>query len=147
MAKAGLRKVTKTVRGKKGTVRRSYWVKAQSGGASRKQGLFNPGSAAFKRNSGLASANTGARVGLMTGLLGVHRLPNELQGGVGAAAQFTSQMLAHHQRRQYGARGKSIFGKIGHGIATEAGRIGGTIAGAALHEGARAIVRRVRRRG
>lgn len=36
--RAGLKKVTKTVRGKKGTVRRSYWVKAQ--GAASKVGGF-----------------------------------------------------------------------------------------------------------
>jgi len=32
--KSGLRKVTKTVRGKKGSVRRSYWVKAKEGALS-----------------------------------------------------------------------------------------------------------------
>jgi ElaB/YqjD/DUF883 family membrane-anchored ribosome-binding protein len=36
--RTGLKKVVKTVRGKKGTVKRSYWVKAQ--GAASKAGGF-----------------------------------------------------------------------------------------------------------
>lgn len=40
--RAGLKKITKTVRGKKGVVRRSYWVRGKTavGGAVRKVGNF-----------------------------------------------------------------------------------------------------------
>lgn len=140
MAKAGLRKVTKTVRGKHGSVRRSYWMKSQ-GGASHAKGLLDPGKAAYQRGSGRASASTGARLGLMTGLLGTHRL----KGGAFASSIF-AQGLAHSQRRQYGARGRSVIGKIGHGIATEIGHTAGHLAGAVGHEVLRSGVKRIFRR-
>jgi hypothetical protein len=140
MSKAGLRKVTKTVRGKKGTVRRSYWVKSADNNQRRKS-VFSPGESAYRKNSGLASANTGARVGLIAGLLGAHRIPGSpIVSGVGA------QVLAHRQRKQYGQRGKSIFGKLGHGIATELGHTTGHFVGSALHEVGREGVRRFFRR-
>lgn len=140
MAKAGLRKVTKTVRGKHGSVRRSYWMKSQ-GGASHIKGLLNPGAAAYKKSSGRASASAGARVGLMTGLLGAHRI----RGGI-LASEIGAQALAHGQRKQYGQRGRSIFGKLGHGIATEVGHAVGQLAGATVHEGVRHVIRRARGR-
>jgi DNA-binding protein HU-beta len=37
MARSGLKKVVKTVKGKKGTVRRSYWVKAQGAAGKAKK--------------------------------------------------------------------------------------------------------------
>jgi len=140
MSKAGLRKVTKTVRGKKGTVRRAYWVRSASGDRHAKS-IFSPGESAYKKNSGLASANTGARVGLMAGLLGAHRIPGSpIVSGVGA------QVLAHRARKQYGQRGKSIFGKLGHGVATELGHSTGHFVGSVIHEAGREGIRRLFRR-
>ncbi len=56
--KAGLRKVTKTVRGKKGSIRRSYWVKSQS--VAKAKGSFaamnHPGPQSGSDHSWLALA-------------------------------------------------------------------------------------------
>lgn len=41
--RAGLKKVVKTVRGKKGTVRRSYWVKSNPKAAGNRAGAAKPG--------------------------------------------------------------------------------------------------------
>jgi hypothetical protein len=41
MSRSGLKKVSKTVRGRKGSVRRSYWVKAQEGAKSVGQKIWH----------------------------------------------------------------------------------------------------------
>lgn len=61
-SKAGLKKVTKTVRGKKGAVRRSYWVKAKD--AVKSAGGF------LNRNKGKIALGAAAAIG--TGLA-IHR--------------------------------------------------------------------------
>lgn len=61
-SKAGLKKVTKTVRGKKGVVRRSYWVKAKD--AVKSVGGF------LNRNKGKIALGAAAAIG--TGLA-IHR--------------------------------------------------------------------------
>lgn len=61
-SKAGLKKVTKTVRGKKGAVRRSYWVKAKD--AAKSAGSF------LNRNKGKIALGAAAAIG--TGLA-IHR--------------------------------------------------------------------------
>lgn len=71
--RAGLKKVTKSVHGKKGTVRRSYWVKAKEGaksvggkvaGAARSAGNFlNKHKGKIAAGVGLAAAGYGAYKG------------------------------------------------------------------------------------
>ncbi len=123
-SRAGLRKVTKTVRGKKGTVRRSYWTKSKA--------LMNPGAKAYKKNSSLASASMGARVGLVSGLLGAHRLRGgSLGSNVGA------HLAARSQRRQFGVTGKGVWQKAKHFVATDVGHGVGHVAGVVAHEGIR----------
>lgn len=54
MARSGLKKVVKTVKGKKGRVRRAYWVKAQ--GNQPKQGFMQRHSGAIKGVIGTTAA-------------------------------------------------------------------------------------------
>lgn len=71
--RAGLKKVTKSVHGKKGTVRRSYWIKAKEGaksvggkvaGAARSAGNFlNKHKGKIAAGVGLAAAGYGAYKG------------------------------------------------------------------------------------
>ena len=133
---AGLKKVVKTVKGKKGVVKRSYWVRAKEAvsGLAKRQGRAN--AAAYKKSSTMGSAKTGLHVGLVGGLLGAHRT------GYGVdATHVGSQMLAAGTRRATGTQGKTIGKKIKHGLATYAGTTGGMILGGMAHEMARGIGR------
>lgn len=125
-SKAGLKKVTKTVRGKKGNVKRSYWVRA---------GERNM--AAFRKGPKMASAKMGAKIGLVSGLLGAHRVRGaSLAGAIGAHS------LAMHMRKKTGTQGRTFGGKLKNALATDVGHGLGHWAGAMAHEGIRAIAGR-----
>lgn len=129
---AGLKKVVKSVKGKKGVVKRSYWVKAKEAvsGMAKRQGQRN--AAAYKKSSTMGSAKTGLRVGLVGGLLGSHRSVAASRG-----VTIGAQMLAAGTRRATGTQGKTIGKKLKHGIATHAGRIVGGLVGGMAHEAVR----------
>lgn len=55
MSRSGLKKVTKTVRGKHGSVRRSYWVKAQ-------EGAKNVGQKIWRNKGKIATGFAGAAI-------------------------------------------------------------------------------------
>lgn len=144
---AGLKKVVKSVKGKKGVVKRSYWVKAKEAvkGAGRaikakanevsaSQGRKN--AARYKRGSIGASAGTGARIGMLAGLMGAHRTRHGVN-----AAHVGSQLVAAGTRRATGTQGKSIGKKILHGLGTYAGTTGGMLLGGMAHELGRAGIR------
>lgn len=100
-SKAGLRKITKSVRGKKGTVRRSYWVADQKTASGRLQ-----------KGLGILGSAAGARVGSKIGAVG---------GGLGgtvAGGYFAAK------RRQ---GGEEAFRTVATGMGL--GIIGGHVAG------------------
>jgi len=99
MAKAGLRKVTKTVRTKKGTVKRSYWVKAQG-----------PQPKATLRSADASSGKAASRGRIIGGLLG-----SALGGTVGVlgGAAFGTGVAHHSMLGQFtnADRAKDAFGR------------------------------------
>lgn len=127
MAKAGLRKVTKTVRGKRGTVRRSYWVKSSNNSDKLRTSL-----------------KSGFQVGLASNLMGLHRTAGRPSGElVHYATQAGATGLA--ALRAHKARGGKPMGfgrALAHAASATAGLVGGRIAGIAAHEGARYALRR-----
>jgi len=104
----GLKKVTKTVKGKKGTIRRSYWVKANQ--AARKGDPVGPKKPGFLRRNagkivgGIALAGAAA--------YGAHKLAKGLNGraalqlGTGAPAKSSPsaarQQAERHVREAWG---------------------------------------------
>jgi len=120
-SKAGLKKVTKTVRGKKGVTKRSYWVKQ---GERNKQ--------AFQKGPKMASAKMGAKIGFASGLLGAHRV----MGG-SMASWAGAHGLARHMRKQTKTSGRTLGGKVKNFLATDFGHGAGHMVGAMAHEGIR----------
>ena len=125
-SKAGLKKVTKTVRGKKGNVRRSYWVKA---------GERNL--ASFRKGPKMASAKMGAKFGFVSGLVGAHRVPEAALISWGLA-----QTTAAHMRKKAGHHGNSFGSHVKNYLATEVGHSAGHAAGSLAHEGIRRVLGR-----
>lgn len=76
MAKTGLRKITKTVRGKKGSVRRSYWVSAKQPKLGALHMLRTHGVGTVKR--GLAAGAIHQTVRYGAGISGVRRGPHAI---------------------------------------------------------------------
>lgn len=102
MARAGLKKVLKTVRGKRGTTRRAYWVKSAA-----------PTHAKLKR------ADAGVSLGHSAGYLGS-------QLGAMAGSIHGARWGARQGFGLYGQIGTSVVGShFGAGI----GRTGGTMLG------------------
>jgi len=124
--RAGLRKVTKTVRGKKGSTKRSYWVKA---------GERNL--AAFRKGPKMASAKMGAKIGFASGLLGAHRVR-----GASLASAAVNHTLAAHMRKKTKTHGRTLGGKIKNFLSSDVGHGVGHFAGAMAHEGIRAVAGR-----
>lgn len=122
--KSGLRKVVKSVRGKKGTIRRSYWVADRETSAKRLQrGLGTLGSAVGSRVGGSLGASGGGVIGGMAGLYSAAR------------------------RQQGMSEGTKTFGvALGAGII--AGYTGGAIGGGVTgYYAGRNLGRRLNRRG
>lgn len=133
---AGLKKVVKSVKGKKGVVKRSYWVKAKEAvsGMAKRQGQRN--AAAYKKSSAMGSAKTAARIGALSGLLGAHRTRH------GSTASYIgAHAIAAGTRRATKTQGKTIWGKAKNFLGTELGHAGGHMAGAVAHEIGRAGIR------
>ena len=95
MARSGLKKVVKTVKGKKGTVRRSYWVKAQGAAGKAKKaagGFARRHSTALKVVGGLAA---------LAGLAyGAHRAPALMASAKMAHAGYSAAREAGGTRTQ-----------------------------------------------
>lgn len=70
MARSGLKKVVKTVKGKKGTVKRSYWVKAQGAAGKAKKAVGG-----FARRHSTALKVVGGVAALAGLAYGAHRAP------------------------------------------------------------------------
>ena len=115
MSHTGLKKVRKTVRGKKGAVKRSYWVKSQTSNNSKGSGAAH-------------SAKLGAFGGFVTGALGWNRLIG------GAKTTYLLQTAAHGVAHEL--HGKQP-GLIRRHAATAAGTFAGNFAGVVAHEGVR----------
>jgi len=127
MNKAGLRKVTKTVRGKKGAVKRSYWVKAQEAKPISTAGFLHKHAGRFVEAFGGGAVggaihkhrrkkgdSDGATVGGMTGAsIGVFSRQAGKRG-----AQYRADF------RRMSKSGKAIV-TVGLGTATIAGHIFG----------------------
>ncbi len=89
MARAGLKKITKTVRGKKGTVRRTYWVKS----AAQKVGGF-----LSKHKGKIAAGAALAGAGLLA-----HRHRLALRGAYhGAKAMHQENRAIHSGNIRFG---------------------------------------------
>ena len=128
-SRAGLRKVTKSVRGKKGTVRRSYWVKSQ--GAANKP--MSAGGFVKKHAGRLAGAVAGGFVGGMAHrhlAMKGHR-DSDLHGsligaGLGAVAMHAGKggraLRADHKRMGMGGQ---MAVSAGFGVAGLAGHLAG----------------------
>lgn len=112
--RAGLKKVTKIVRGKRGSVKRTYWVKAQA----QKVGSF------LNRHKGKIAAGAAlAGVGLLA-----HRNRHALRGAYhGAHAAHQENRLMHAARQKFGGglsfrdKAKSLIGgaRTGFGVGRE----------------------------
>jgi len=88
--------------------------------------------AAFRKGPKMASAKMGAKIGLVTGLLGAHRVHGASMGStVGAHA------LAMHMRKKTGTQGRTFGGKLKNALATDVGHGLGHAVGAVAHEGIR----------
>jgi hypothetical protein len=151
MARAGLKKVVKTVKGKKGSVKRSYWVKsgspAQKKGKKKGLGVIGAMKAAAG-NHYLQSAALGALTGAYSQHAvhkaqardrAEHKNPNSpyaqfgkhnvgaLTGGIGRTfgAHAATQVLAGHRRAD----------RLGTALSTWGGQLLGTALMRKAHQG------------
>ncbi len=128
MTRSGLRKVVKFVKGKKGSVRRSYWMKAP---ATPEQEKINHAWANKLYSTGLKNAFGiwGAHVGMRVGTR-IEGGPTPGRGlvfgqlGGYAAGRLVAGRTYKATKKLISARDKRIIGMAGHAIA---------IAGAANH--------------
>lgn len=74
MARSGLKKVVKTVKGKKGTVRRSYWVKVQGAASTAKKAVGG-----FARRHSTALKVVGGVAALAGLAYGAHKVAGGIQ--------------------------------------------------------------------
>lgn len=154
MAKAGLRKVTKTVRTKKGTVKRSYWVKAQ--GPQPKATLRSADASSGKAASRgrIIGAVLGSALGGTVGALGGAAAGGVMTHGhimgtirshdswAGAGNSRHTEMYAHLARNRPGmmagayaggaARGAMVFGAGGAASGAVVGALMGHVVGRAI---------------
>ncbi|TXH58683.1 MAG: hypothetical protein E6Q97_01445 [Desulfurellales bacterium] len=136
--KAGLRRVVKTTRGKKGVVRRAYWVRQQAAKPT-KQYYGN-------------TAKEGAVAGLLHGLVGVHRIQNTAlrRTATGVTLWGTAVRASIGNYMQHG-RDKTQRGKTWrppteaqqrkHFAAGAASFAAGHVIGRTIHEGVRSYLK------
>jgi hypothetical protein len=108
MARAGLKKVQKTVRGKRGSVKRSYWVKSnpkESKPRLRAQGE-EPKKPGFLRRHAGKIAIGAATVGLLA--LNRHKIGGALKG------------IAEARRQSKSGEGNGFRGDAAHGVFAKA---------------------------
>ncbi len=106
MARSGLKKVVKTVKGKKGTVKRSYWVKAQGAAGKAKSAVGG-----FARRHSTALKVVGGVAALAGLAYGAHRAPALMASARMARAGYSAA------REVGGTRMQAL------GIAGRAGRL------------------------
>jgi hypothetical protein len=127
MARSGLKKVVKTVKGKKRSVKRTYWVKAQ--GAAGKAGGAVRGFA--QRHSGKLKVVAGlaALAGVAYGAHRASSVAHGVRSGIGAYKE-ASQMRSGAGQPPVSRREKlsGVMAAIGHG-ASEARQHEGSLAG------------------
>lgn len=100
MARAGLKKVTKTVRGKKGTVRRTYYVKAQGPQPKVRTSMKSEG----------APSSGGARAGrIIGGVLG-----SVVGGGIGVVGGAAAGAAMNHQHIMGSIRSHDSWAGVGN---------------------------------
>lgn len=117
MARSGLKKVVKTVKGKKGTVKRSYWVKAQGAAGKAKKAVGG-----FARRHSTALKVVGGVAALAGLAYGAHRAGSVVHGVQSARANFANN-------RQYGGgRIESALTAVKHG-ASQASQHEGSLLG------------------
>lgn len=153
MAKAGLRKVLKTVHSKQGTVRRSYWMKSAGansgrvtlGQFARKHGKTWAGSNLASGVAGGAGAYLAARHGKkLGGDAATRALVGHTVGAFGTVALIVRSkrgraMEADYRRMGFGARvATQAVGTVAHAA--------GVIGGAAATHKAHSIFGRVNKR-
>ncbi len=95
MARSGLKKVVKTVKGKKGTVKRSYWVKAQGAAGKAKKAVGG-----FARRHSTALKVVGSVAALAGLAYGAHRAPAWMEAARAAHGAYASVREAGGTRTQ-----------------------------------------------
>ena len=122
--RSGLRKVTKSVRGKKGMVRRSYWVADRETSAKR-----------LRRGLGILGSSIGVKIGAKIGTVG-GAVTGTIAGGYAAA-----------KRGHQGSQAVRTVG-IGLGAGAIAGHATGAFAGGVTgHYAGKDLGRKLSRRG
>lgn len=143
MGRPGLVQKKVRVKTKRGVAMRTMWVKSNSGTPAKKGRAPIVSTRAdtkreFQKNSVRASAKYASRLGFMTGALGAHR------AGHGAGSMVSAggaHALTYMHRKASGTGGKTLGQKAKHFLATDFGHMGGHLAGAAVHEGGRFLVK------
>lgn len=125
---AGLKKVQKTVKGQKGTVRRSYWVKANQVSKHGKPAAQQKQPGFLRRNAGkivggLALAGAAAyglhrahKSGGMGNLLGAGKKTLQLGSGVGASAHHEPANRTPTAREKANEHVRNAWGKARQGF-------------------------------
>jgi hypothetical protein len=118
-SKAGLKKVTKSVRGKHGAVRRTYWVRAKQEG-----GKF------LQKHKGKLKV-AGAVLGATALAAGAH-LAHKHRGAIGERASAANKAFAGFRRGTGASLTKKLVSAAGNKLAEHAGeslgsRVGGGI--------------------
>lgn len=158
MARSGLKKVVKSVKGKRGSVKRSYWVKAASPAPKKGRGAraggkaggamgvlrnhyvqsalagFGAGAighAASARGAGQDIARVGMNAAKLSSAAGGSRTSHNTMGfGVGLAAHAGTQVLAAQRNKSHlGTWGATMAGSVAGHMA--AGLFANRIAGRA----------------
>lgn len=107
--RAGLRKVTKSVKGKKGTVQRSYWVKASSAvkGAAKSAGKF------IGKHKGKIAAGAGLALGAAAAYKGIKTARAYKSAGMGTYGSFVRNVAGGLKDRAKGAAERGAHGVVG----------------------------------
>lgn len=107
--RAGLRKVTKSVKGKKGTVQRSYWVKASSAvkGAAKSAGKF------IGKHKGKIAAGAGLALGAAAAYKGIKTARAYKSAGMGTYGSFLKNVAGGLKDRAKGAATSGAHSIVG----------------------------------
>lgn len=150
---ANLRKVVKTVRGKRGTVRRSYWVKSQGdvsptrltlGQFARKHGKMWAGSNLAIGTAGGAGLSLGVNQRPLGASVIKYHLGGYLAGRLGASALFKRNKQHKVMQDDYRRMGRSA--RIATRAVGAAAHLAGVYGGAvAMREAHNIVHRRTRK--
>lgn len=146
MNRAGLRKIVRSVHGRKGTVRRTYWMRSATvkpKAAVRAIQAVVGAPADYKSHPTFATAKANFKIGAFSTLAGLHRAERERGVPIQLAAHGFGNYATHVMRSHFHKR-ETADQYLKNGLVGHAAMAAGQVAGAFAHEGIRHLAKKVR---